>query len=254
VNAVDQQGQGTGAAAAPPPGRTVVAEPRWWRALVWVGLPLLGAAAGWLLEAVAGWVAGLPLAPFHGLFKLVASVAEPHATVAALGIGALAGVVLAYLAALDRLAVTVADDRATLTRGGATRTLERPLVSTVFLDGKHLVLLGRDGGELAREASDLQGDELRDAFLAHGFPFRADGDPYEDRYRRWVDDLPDLPAGANALLRVRARALAKGDRDEAARLRADLARLGVVVRDDGRRQYWRRRGHPPDDATAGRRP
>jgi hypothetical protein len=80
---------------------------------------------------------------------------------------------------------------------------------------------------------------------AHQQPPRADQHAGGDR---WVDDLPDLPASANALLRVRARALAKGDGDEAARLRADLARLGVVVRDDGRRQYWRRSGRPTGDA------
>ena len=44
------------------------------------------------------------------------------------------------------------------------------------------------------------------------------------------------------LLKARARALDKGDGDEAVQLRADLARLGVVVRDENKRQYWRRSG------------
>jgi hypothetical protein len=73
-----------------------------------------------------------------------------------------------------------------------------------------------------------------------------------DQYRRWVDDLPDLPASANVLLKARARALDKGDGDEAAQLRADLARLGVVVRDENTRQSWRRSGRStaaPGDTT-----
>jgi hypothetical protein len=86
-----------------PHGQTVVAEPGWWRVLVWIGLPLLGLPAGWLLKLVAGWVASLPLAPFHGPFRLVASVSEPYATIGALAIGGLAGLVFATMAALDRL-------------------------------------------------------------------------------------------------------------------------------------------------------
>jgi hypothetical protein len=242
---MDRHGEPGRAGATPPRAQTVVTEPRWQRFLVWVGFPLLGLAAGWLLKSVAGWVASLPWVPFQGPFELVASAPEPHASIGALVVGGLAGLVLAILAALDRLTVTVADDQLTLTRGGVTRTVERPLVEAVFLDGKRLVLLGRATEELAREPSDLEADRLGDAFLAHRYPWRADGDPYRDQYQRWVDGVPGLPASADALLRARARALDKGDGDEAAKLRADLARLGVVVRDEDKRQYWRRSGRSP---------
>jgi hypothetical protein len=97
---------------------------------------------------------------------------EPHATIGALAIGGLAGLVLATMATLDRLTVTVADDQVTFTRGGVDLAVKRPLVCAVFLDGKQLVLLGRATEELAREASDLEADRLRDAFVLHGFPWR----------------------------------------------------------------------------------
>ncbi|WP_420911227.1 CysS/YqeB C-terminal domain-containing protein [Streptomyces nigrescens] len=52
--------------------------------------------------------------------------------------------------------------------------------------------------------------------------------------------MPGLPQGANALLKARAQLLDKrsssGDLRE---LREKLARMGVVVRDEKRRQYWR---------------
>jgi hypothetical protein len=251
-NDMDRHDQPRRAGATTPRGQTVVAEPRWWRVLVWIGIPLLGLPAGWLLESVASWVASLPWVPFQGPFKLVASVPEPHATIGALVVGGLAGLVLATLAALDRLTVTVADDQVAFTRGGVTRAVTRALVGAVFLDGKQLVLLGPATEELARETSDLQADRLEDAFVVHGFPWRADGDPYRDEYQRWVDDGAGLPAGANALLKARARALDKGDGDDAAELRTELARLGVVVRDQRKRQYWRRSGRSlaaPADPT-----
>ena len=242
---MDRHGQAWRAGATPPRGQTVVAEPRWQRLLVWVGFLLLGLAAGWLLESVAGWVASLPWVPFQGPFKLVESVPEPHASIGALVVGGLAGLVLATLAALDRLTVTVGDDQVIFSRGGVARAFKRPLVGAVFVDERRLVLLGRATEELAREPSDLKADRLGDAFVAHGFPWRAGGDPYRDAYQRWVAGVPGLPAGADALLTARARALEGGDGDEVAQLRADLARLGVVVRDEHKRQYWRRSGRPP---------
>jgi hypothetical protein len=239
--------------ASQQPGETVVAEPVWARALVWIALPLLGAGTGWLLKSVAGWVASLPWAPLQGPFKLadqlIASFGEPQATIGALAVGAVAGLALALIAAEERLTVTVSHDRVTTTRDESSREIGRASVGAVFLDGKQLVLLGRAGEELAREASDLDADRLQDAFLTHGFPWLAGGDPHEDEYRLWVEDTPDLPAGANALLKARARALGKGDngKDDAAELRAELARLGIVVREEMKRQYWRRTGEHRSD-------
>jgi hypothetical protein len=109
----------------------------------------------------------------------------------------------------------------------------------VFLDGKKLVLLDANGAELAREDNDLNGDRLRDAFIGHEYHWRAEDDPYADRFRGWVEDMPGLPPGADALLKARAKALRHDHGGDAAELRDELARLGVVVRDERKRQYYR---------------
>jgi hypothetical protein len=64
---------------------------------LFVVFPVLGAGLIWLLKAAAGWVASLAWTPFHGLFKLIASIPEPQATLGALGIGALLGLVVAWV-------------------------------------------------------------------------------------------------------------------------------------------------------------
>lgn len=217
---------------------TVVADPPWVRALVWILFPPLGAVCGWLLGLLVGWVASWPGGPFHGAFELVDKIPEPFAAIGSVILGALAGLWLVYEAEKDWLTVTVAAGQVTLARRGSVREIARGSVSAVFRDGKRLVLLGPDTEELAREQCDLDIGRLRDAFVAHGFPWRA-GDPYAGDYRRWVDDAPELPAGANALLKARARALAKGERDDAAELREELAKIGIVVRDENKRQSWR---------------
>jgi hypothetical protein len=143
------------------------------------------------------------------------------------------------LAVQERLTVTVTDDTVTLVRGGTTRSYGRPDVDAAFVDGKDLVLLARSGLELARERSDLRPERLAAALTRHGYRWRADGDPYREEFRLWVPDTPGLPSAANALLAARARALEKKAQDDVAELRAELLRLGVVVRDEQKRQYWR---------------
>jgi hypothetical protein len=225
---------------APRDGETVVSEPASERALVWVGFPVLGAVVGWLLKLISTWVAGLAWAPFQGPFKLVASIDEPYATVGSLAVGLAAGLAVAFIAAWERLTVTVSYDAATFMRGsGVTVRVDRPAVDAVFMDGKHLVLLGSSGQELARNGCDLTAEALRTAFVKHGYPWRADGDPYREEFRLWVEDLPGLPEGANALFKARAKALAKRNEDDARALRNELLRLGIVVREEKRRQYWR---------------
>ncbi|GAB4051951.1 YqeB family protein [Catellatospora paridis] len=219
---------------------TVVAVPAGERALIAWGFPIAGMALGWLLKAAAGWIAGLSWAPLQGPFKLIAQIPEPWATVGALGLGLVAGLLLVLTAIGERLTVTVRDDAAVLARvDGPSHTVARAGVTSVFVDGKQLVLQGADGWEHARESSDLRPAELRAAFTAHGYPWRDEGDPHRDLFRLWVPDLPGLPDGANALLAARAKALSKREEAESAVLRQELRRLGVLVREEQRRQYWR---------------
>lgn len=219
----------------------VVKDPPWLRGLYWVGFPLLGAGLGWLVKELAVWVAGMSWAPWQGLFKAVASIPEPGATWGALGVGVLAGLVLGFLAWQESLVVRIGAGSVELKRGDTVREFAAPAVKGVFVDGGQLVLLGPQGRELAREKSDLDGAELRRVFEERGFDW-LDADPFAGRFERWLDEDPRLPAAAHALLRARARAVDKGRADDARELREELARLGVVVRDERKRQFWRPAG------------
>ncbi|MFS8514428.1 MAG: DUF308 domain-containing protein, partial [Planifilum fulgidum] len=88
-------------------------------------------------------------------------------------------------------------------------------------------------------------EDLAEAFQNHGYPWSADGDPFKDRYRRWVPDLPELPPSAHALLKVRERALKEKNKKDIAELREELAKIGYIVRDEGVNQYWRPVEKPP---------
>ncbi|WP_216214454.1 YqeB family protein [Amycolatopsis aidingensis] len=224
---------------------TVLAEPPWLHALYFLGFPALGAGAGWLLRQLADWALGLAWIPFQGPLELIDSIPEPHLTIGVLAVGALAGLALGFVAQHESLTVTLSPDRVVLDREDTKREFDRAQISAVFREGDRLVLLGRQGKELANNPSGVSTARYAAAFREHGYPW-TDGDPHAEEFRRWVPDQPELPTGANALFTARERALREDKSDDVKELRAELAKLGVVVKDGkGKRQYWRLTGPDP---------
>lgn len=214
---------------------TVLAEPAW-IALVFV---VLGAGIGWLVKLLANWLVTLPWSPLQGPAKLLTSIPEPWFTIVVVVVGAILGLVVAFIHLHESLSVSVSGSHVVLTIRDEPREYAHGEIGLVFRDGKQLVLLGRTSGEIAREDCDLNAQRLADAFTGHGYPW-AEEDPHKDEFRRWVPGTPGLPEGANALLKARAQVLDQtGTAEDLRELREELARLGVVVRDENKRQYWR---------------
>ena len=120
---------------------------------------------------------------------------------------------------------------------------------------RHLVLLGTAAEELARERSDLRADRLarglhRPRLAVAGRRRSVRGRVPALGRRRTAG----LPAAAHALLRARQRALEQGHHDDARQLRDDLARFGVVVREERRRQFWRLSRLRPEVPESDRHP
>ncbi|MFD4974235.1 hypothetical protein [Streptomyces sp. NPDC058424] len=203
---------------------------------VYAVFALVGAGVGWLVDLLADWLVALPWAPLQGPAELVTSIPAPALPAA----GAVAGLVLGLVAQHEQLVIRLSDERVVLTSKGREQEFPHDAVATVFRDGKQLVLLGHDGGELTRQECDLDTGHVAEAFTAHGYAW-ADADPHQDEFRRWVPGVPGLPEGVNAILKARQESLEKkGSSDDDVReLREELSRLGVVVRDEKRRQYWR---------------
>lgn len=221
---------------------TVVDDPAA-RVLYWVLFPLLGAGLGWVVQWAAGWIAGLPVAPLQAVFRWIDEAPDPQAALASLGIGVLVGLVVTVLAVADMLVVRVGTGEVTLTRGGnksKQRRVARGEITAAFFDRDELVLLGREARELAREKTDLSKTRVAEAFTGKGYPWRADGDPHRDEFRIYTRLDDDLPGVAHGLLIERATALEKGKTDEAVLLREQLLKLGIVVRDEKKKQHWRR--------------
>ncbi|XRQ03962.1 YqeB family protein [Actinomadura welshii] len=219
----------------------VLREPVWSTVGFYIVAALVGAGAGWLLGLLADWLVTLPYAPMKGPARLVGMI--PDTLLPALG--AAAGLVVGLIAQYEQLVIRLHTSHLVLTRKGCQQRLSREDIGTVCRDGKELVVLGTDGGELARHECGIDFGRVADTFTEHGYLW-ADADPYRDDFRLWVPDSPGLYQGANALLKARQKALEGKDTDEDVQmLREELARLGVVVKDEKRRQYVRTIGRPP---------
>ncbi|MFI6296294.1 hypothetical protein ACIBEJ_32190 [Nonomuraea sp. NPDC050790] len=220
--------------------RTVVKLPAVQLVLVWAGGPLLGAVVLWLVKALIEWAATWTWTPFEKPVKLLAGLAEPYATAGAIGLGALGGLVLAFLIIADHVGIVVDGERAVFTHGDDRLEARRADVGAVFIDGTHLVVQGHRTEVLVRTRGDLpERADIERAFVVHGYPWTA-GDPMRAEFRRWADGHPDLDAAAHSFFRARQVALEKGEKADADELRAELARLDLVVREEGKKQYWRR--------------
>ncbi|MBB6121126.1 YqeB family protein [Nocardiopsis algeriensis] len=211
---------------------------------LWTVFPLLGAGTGWVLSQVPSWLALLPEWVLHLPFlpgpepvAALANLSGPVLTGVLTAAGLLAGA-LVTLSSYDEMVTVEIDGGSVRVTRKETVRIARDRVGAAFVDGKDLVVLGPDTAELVRERTGHSEARLRAAFEEHGHTW-LDADPCQDDYRRWFDGVPGLEQGAQAILRARQAALEAKESAEAAELRTELARLGVVVRDEGKRQYWR---------------
>lgn len=208
------------------------------KAILFAGIPALGALFGLCLPWVAERVSEVRWLPGGGPLRLIAAHQGFWTTAGLCALGLLLGLCFGAYAVHVSLRVVLTDSSLRAVRAGRERCIARSQVETVFLDDKQLVVLDRESRQLLREPTETRRADMARAFSAHGYPW-VKGDPYAGLYHRWVPDSPDLPPAVNALLKARQIALEKKAEQETAELRDEVERLGYVVRDRSKRQYWR---------------
>ncbi|TDD59216.1 hypothetical protein E1263_15675 [Kribbella antibiotica] len=214
------------------------------KAILYGALPLAGVVLGFFIPRIADWATGLRWFPWQRLLEVLATWNSWWVGGVCMLIGLLGGLLLGAMALDDTLKVTITNESVEFLKNEKTVAVPRNKVVTAFLDGKEIVLLDATTRELAREKHDQlksEAHKIPPAFRAHGYPWSDGGDPYEARFRRWVEDEPELPPGANAVLKARAKSFDDGDKGKAdlRELRDEVAKLGYTVKDKDKKQYWR---------------
>lgn len=222
-----------------PKAPTTLARSAWAQGALYAAAAVLLAGVAWLLDPLANWLVGLDRAPMRLPAELLVSIPEPWLTVGLVVLGVLAGTALIFFDSLEQSSVTVSGKGVILKRTGHVQEIAHEQIGHVFREKDRLVLLGPKGEEIAREKCDLNAQRMAAAFTEHGYAWVA-GDPYEDEFRIWVPKTPELPELANALLAARVAAMESSYSGESVKeLRRELAKIGIVIRDKGKQQYWR---------------
>ncbi|MEU8866732.1 hypothetical protein AB0D23_37100 [Streptomyces umbrinus] len=149
---------------------TVLAEPVWQLMLVCVGC---GGVGGWLLTLLADLWLSLPWVPMKGPARLLTSVPEPWLTVGAVVVGLALGVLVGFIAVYESLTARISDSGVVLTIRDSDQEFARDEIALACRDGRQLVLVAPDGGELARERCGLPWRRLAETFTAHGYEWGA---------------------------------------------------------------------------------
>jgi len=200
--------------------------------------PIIGALIGWFIPTVSGWAGKLPFIPFGQVLEWISIQEGILVSVIGLVGGIIVGIIFTQYAFSEALMISITDDEVTLEIHEKVTTLGKSQLSAVFLEKKDLIFLGLKGEEMFRGEHETKPALIADGFLYHSFPWK-EVDPYANEYARWVPEFPSLTTHENALLSARERALKDDDKEEAVSLRTDLAKLGIVIHDESKKQYIR---------------
>lgn len=210
-----------------------------WAWLFAAGGLVIGCGIGFVVHPVGRWTTDtFDAGP--GPLTLAMSVPTVWLVLATTIIGTIAGGVLFEIGRAESLTLTVADDHVELVKEARAQHVPRKHVAAVFREDADLVLTDRNKRRLARfGATDLNRNDIENAFRSHGYPWLDRNDPFAADYFRWADGRPETGKAVDTILRARRRALADEKPLDVAELDEELLELGVDVRDRQGEQHIR---------------
>lgn len=134
----------------------------------------VGAALGWFLPALIGWLTALPWVPMQGPVTLLGELVDGVPGWLLLVLGGLLGLLGGLGLVSATTTITVSDREIVVTEGSKRRRWARAQVAAAVVEGKHLSLRDARDVDLTRE--DVAGDvaALVEALRRHGWPVHAD--------------------------------------------------------------------------------
>ena len=203
----------------------------------WVPM-VLGGMLGWFIPVIADWLLKLPVVPWGGIIEFIASLNSLWFSIVASIIGIIVGIIWTLIIYNESLEIKINFENLQLKIDDKIDTIDKKDISAIYIDYNQLVILGESSNQLYREVLDAKKETAQEAFNHFQYPW-CEKDPYEGQYQRWVLGHPDFPEKINALLYAREITLREGKKKEAKYLQMDLAKLGVVIRDENNAQYVR---------------
>jgi len=156
------------------PSTTRIALSRSAAVLLTSGGLVAGAALGWFLPPLLGWLIAWPWVPMQGPVTLLSQLVDgvPDGLLPVLGgvLGLLAGLGLVS----TTTTITVSDHEIVVTEGSKRSRWARAQVEAAVVEHGHLSLRDDRDVDLTRESVDGDVPALVDALRRHGWPVRTD--------------------------------------------------------------------------------
>ncbi|KMY45786.1 50S ribosomal protein L29 [Pradoshia eiseniae] len=203
----------------------------------WVPM-VLGGMLGWFIPVISDLLLKLPVVPWGGIIEFIASLNSLWFSIVASIIGIIVGIIWTLIIYNESLEIKINFENLQLKIDDKIDTIDKKDISAIYIDYNQLVILGESSNQLYREVLDAKKETAQEAFNLFQYPW-CEKDPYEGQYQRWVLGHPDFPEKINALLYAREITLREGKKKEAKYLQMDLAKLGVVIKDENNAQYVR---------------
>ena len=117
-----------------------------------------------------GWGLSLPWLPFKGPLAILDQLEGNFGGWLLIVLGAVAGLVLGFLAVADTTKIEITARDITFVKGDKKQRFARSQIGTVVIDGSHLVLRDRADADLIRQKIDGSMAEVTEALRSHDWP------------------------------------------------------------------------------------
>ncbi|MBB4823336.1 hypothetical protein HNO89_000556 [Sporosarcina luteola] len=227
------------------PEKTIIAVSRFEKWAWLIAFSIFGVALGYFFSRILSWLMTKDRIPFQERLTFINKFVElfqlhlgEWSNVLFSIVGLVGGLYGAKLLLRESPAISITNDNIKIANDVITIELLQDEIRDIYYDHDELVIVGCSGHELLRKSYDSKPETLKVAFKQHGYPFRTD-DLYSHLFTLWQPASQHLPDHVHALLKAREIAKKNDEGEEANVMRSELAKLGVVVKDEGTKQFWR---------------
>lgn len=224
---------------------TIIGVGRIERFLWIIGFSIIGAVVGYFFSYILSWANNIErfsnsrrLSLITKITDFVNSTIGEWDTLLFIIIGIVGGIYLGKILLRESPTVSISDYSIAIDNDLESLTFARNEIQEIYYDKDELIIIGTTDHELLRESYDIKEEKLKNTFKNHNYPFSLN-DPYKTYFKQWSSSTDELSIAANALMKARELAIKNKEEDEVIGIRNELSKLGVIVKDDDTKQYWR---------------
>ncbi len=130
----------------------------------------IGVGVGIAAPQVIDWARAQPWLPFNGPLSILDHLAGRFGSWLLIVVGALAGLLVGFLAAADTTRVEITARDITFVKGDKQQRFARSQIGATLLDGTHLVLRDPADVDLIRQKLDVSTATVTEALRRHDWP------------------------------------------------------------------------------------